>query len=509
MGLGDIILIMSTDKLIVKVWRVVLIVVGAAMIGWIVWQYYGLSGNFTVTYKFDDASSFISRLGPIGRALDREQNVTSGDYYQRVISDPVYFSVNLPSPYPVIDVTMEYQNPAQQIVQLGVRLLDEDDSATAYQFQPLENKFVDNSDWQSLTNADYVLLQREPTYQSVDEFIAQPPAAAKVGTFLTTIDWPFQDETYVASDRNINITVPVRGAHKLSTYLSDEPLDFTFTYEDINYAAGEDSFNITVTYRGTELLSQAVTDDGDSGISGSSAGPRMIHIALPNPAAGVYNINLQSNDDIIFTRIQSPQDRLVFNKTIHLAGTAEYTNVIPDIVTTPATLYSNSAVLTAAAKHFYGIQTVKFYNTTLSLNRVDVPFVWRNPVWDYAYDVTFPNNDVYVTSDTFLAVDPAQWFDPAFGFRPLQQNTDLAQLDYIISRRYSEPERLRSWTTTSARFDLTKVARADPTMVDFILSAPGLETATGGIKIRRLTVTATKEPLTLKNLWTRLQKKLF
>lgn len=500
---------MFTKIRIVRVWRLLLVLVASAIIGWILWQYFGVDGTFSLTYQFDNRPNYISRFTPIGRALDREQNTTNDEYYQRIIGDPVYFTVKLPSPYPKMSVTIEYQNAAQNIVQLGLRLSDEDTTIAGYSFQPLENKFVDDSSLFRSENAQYVLLQRAETYNSVNEFFKKPPAGENVGTFLFDKELPFVDSDYQITAARIDLTVPLRGRHELTTYIKGEPLDFVFTYEDINYAEGVDSFTIDIERLGEVIATQMIDDDGIDGITGTSNGARTVSVQLANLEEGVYDIVLNANDDIVFTEIHSTQDVLVFKRTLHLAGTEEYKKTIPTINTAPTTIFSDGGLITGQAKHIYGVQDVEFYNTILAINRVDIPFLWRNPVPRYFFDVTFPNNDVYLTTDTAFALTKEQWFDPDFGFRTLTQYTDLSQLEYIISKKYDEPTRVRSWTTATATFDLATVDRADPTTIDFMLSAPGLETATGGIKVRKISIVAEKEPLTWSNLWPRLTKKFF
>jgi len=166
-------------------------------------------------------------------------------------------------------------------------------------------------------------------------------------------------------------------------------------------------------------------------------------------------------------------------------------------------------VVVARAKHQAGVQTLQLYNTILNLDRVDIPFIWRNPIDGYFFSVTVPQNDVFLETDTAFALKQEQWFDPWFGFHPLQSLTDLSKLDYIISTRYTEPTRLRGTTTATAAFDLSKVDRADPTLVNLVLSAPGLDTTAQGIKVKRITITASKEPITWQNIWTRLRAKFF
>lgn len=499
---------MLQQQRLIIVWRGLLGLMILGFIGWVLYRYYGINGEFNYVYQFNDKGTVITEFLPHGRALDRERNIENGEFYQRLVSDPVYFSVKLPSAYPELHVDIDYQNPNQSIVELGVQLSD-DITTWAYDLQPLENKFVDDSTWERVENDQYILLQREPIYTSIEDFLANPPKQARVGTYRTNLNLALTDEMYLPKADGVDLDTTLRGRHELYTYTNGEPIDFTFTFEDINYLAGADDWSIDLYYLNQLVLQQPISDTDDPTWVGQSGGRQTQTIHLPDPTAGVYKIVLNASDDIVFTRIVSPLDRLVFAKTLHLAGSNEYANVLHQYSTESTHLYSDATVVTVRAKHPAGLQTIQFYDTTLELDRVDIPFVWRNPIFDYGFTADIPNNDVYLETDTAFALEQDQWFDPWFGFHALQNSTDLAKLDYIISARYTEPTRLRGTTTAAAIFDLTKVNRADPTTIDFVLSAPGLDTTAQGLKIKRVSITARKEPITFKNVWTRLRAKLF
>lgn len=487
-------------------WRFIMCSVACIIFGWIAYRYYGVNGEFSYSYYFNTPSALISEFEPAGRALSREQNTENGDFYQRVVMDPVYFSVDLPSAYPTADVTIEYQNPYQNIVQLGLEL-DDDDATWNYAFEPLENKFIDNSNWPTIENDKYVLLQREPTYESVDDFLDQPPTESEVGTFLTSLEFPFIDPTYQPSPAGTTITTPLRGRHELYTYIKDETLSIEFSYHDINYALGADPLKINVFHAGTNVFSQEWGDDGQEGITGASQGQNTAQVMMPGLAEGVYRIVLEANDDIMFTKIESDQHKMVFKGRLHLAGSPEYTKSIPDLYTDATTVVSDADFLTLTPKHRYGLGTVEFYNVPLELKRENTPFEWRNPIARYKHSFVVPMNDVEIITTGIMALSEEAWFDPLFGFLPLSQYTDETKLDYIITGKYSYPERIRGWTTATATFDLTKAYREDPTKLDFILSADGIDEVPHGLKVRAIHITARKEPITLGSFLPRLKKK--
>ncbi|MBI2415378.1 MAG: hypothetical protein HYV33_01810 [Candidatus Kerfeldbacteria bacterium] len=489
-------------------WRLALAASGLLVIAYIGWRYYGMNGEFRAAYYFDTTANVISQFTPRGRALDREQNAENGEYYQRLIGEPVYFSINLPSAYPQADVTLEYQNPHQPVVQLGLRLSD-DDTVWAFDFKPLENKFIDNSTWERLEDDQYIVLQRTPTYTSVTDFLTHPPVNAGVGTFLTTIEFPFVDLDYHAQPGSTVIDQPLRGAHTMMVYVQDEPLQVGWTYRDINFAAGPDPLTVAVRHLGEDIWLNTYQEDGDEGITGTASPVRSDELTLTDLPEGVYEVSFSGSDDIFFTEIVTSQHRVVFKNKLHLAGAAEYTTVLPDIVTTPATVYTRSNYVTMNAKHPGGLGEVQFYDGPLVVAKANSLYLWRNPIAGFETTVAVPHNDMELTNDSFFSFSKDTWFDPQFGFQPLNQYTRLEQLNYIITARYAQPERIRSWTTATASFDVTQAHRADATTLDFIISAPGLDTMPEGIKVRSITVVAHKEPITWHNAWERFTAKLW
>ncbi len=455
-----------------------LIVLGLGIIGTILYHYFGLFGTFTLTYDFKNASKFISSLAPLGRALNREQNVENGEYYQRAVAEPVYFDVQLPSAYPRVDVTLEYHNPYQPIVELGLQLND-DERNSQFVFQPIENKFVEQSNWNRLENKDYILLQREANYSSVEDFIANPPVDKHVGTWHAAVQHPFTYTNYQLGTDNIVIDQSLVGQHEFYTYIKDQPLEFTITT-----SAAEPQF-IRI-YRGAEQIFAEVTNQ----------------VQLNDLTEGVYRIVLEVDDATVISKIDTRLQKLVFKGRVHLTiPTPQTISMSPTIFYTPAN--SISATPQSAA----GVGEMQFYDRIMKLGMVGNTYQWMNPIANHFDHVLLPQSDVVIAADQPISFSESAWFDPGFGFTPVTTNTNLDQLDYILSQQYVAPTEAKDWYSATARFDLTTVKRADPTKLHFMISAPGLQRQPQGLTVRTIKVVAYKDPVTIQNIWTRLKNK--
>ncbi len=473
--------------------RLVCILVGVSSILWIVFQYFGGNGVLTLAYQFDGAGLAISELSPHGRALDLEQNQDNGETYQRVVGEPVYFTANLPGSYDRLTVELEYQNPEQTVVELGVK---QTSNALLFDYlmQPLENKLVDDSDWNRLETNQYVLLQRTPHYASVEDFLTHPPIDASIGSYFTVPSLPFSDPDYQPDEsRGSEINTTLRGKHEFYSYASaGEEMTFSVEASSLNYIPGDDIVTIALDYDGAEL--------GTSGFTNSGVGS----IEVVAPVSGVYRLVIDCTDDILITKINSSQERFVVGHALHLAGSPEYAQSGIPINTTATIVRSDANWVTLIPKHSYAVGDYSFYDRTISLGRIDTPVTWINPIAERDFEFTAPLNDLYVESDSYFVLPGADAFDPWFGMRPISQYTHVDTLDYVLSGVYTEPTRLRGWTTATAEFDLTSVTQDKPNQLQFMISAPGLSSASQGLKVRSIKITAYQQPLSLNLLWEKL-----
>lgn len=495
------------SKKIIWAWRLILLLGSTLIVAHILLMYYAPYKDLVLTYNFSAKPLLISEFTPSGRVLDREQNVTNGEYYQRLVAEPAYFTADIPKRYQQAEVTFEYQNPEQSIIQLGINLQYSADQFTPL-FQPLQNKYLEESTWPTIENEKYVLYQKIPNYKSVEDFLAHPPANAKTGTWLEGFDVKQIDEQYQAAHTGIVVDHPIRGTHHLFTYIKNQPLKFTFKYYDINNLPGEDPFWIQLKRNGEIIEETKNPDDGEIGIATKSTGEKTIEFRKNNLQEGVYELDLSVSDDIIITHIETDQDKLVFKDRVHLAGTKDYETFVPNINTEPSTLYTSANYITAIAKHPVGVEPLEMYNGTFDIATVNVPYTWDNPIFEQPHHFTAKHNDIDVYGDRPFSFSEDNWFDPFFGRYALNQYTNVDRLDYMITKKYTPPGKKRSWYTASTTFDLTKINRSEISQLQFIVSAPGLPAASQGIKVRNLTIRASKPSTTLWNILPKLKQKI-
>ncbi|MBT4277268.1 hypothetical protein HOD96_00765 [Candidatus Falkowbacteria bacterium] len=104
-----------------KIIRVILISLPILTLVFLVYKNFAFSGKLETSYGFDKNNPVISILKPAGRALKVEQD-NSGDYFQSIIIDPVYFDLHMSTTFKAVELTFVYNAPEEQKVKVGPQL---------------------------------------------------------------------------------------------------------------------------------------------------------------------------------------------------------------------------------------------------------------------------------------------------------------------------------------------------------------------------------------------------
>ena len=105
-------------KAILYIYRIILIVAVILLFGWLIYKNLIVTGQITMAKDFCQESPFISNLYPENRAGGVE--IENGSCFQRFFIEPIYFKVKVTRTFAKAKVKIIYQNPGQEIVQLGL-----------------------------------------------------------------------------------------------------------------------------------------------------------------------------------------------------------------------------------------------------------------------------------------------------------------------------------------------------------------------------------------------------
>jgi hypothetical protein len=226
----------------------------------LIYRNFVFEGHLVVEYDFENESPFISLLKPRGRVDQTIYTDENNDYYQKILIDPVYFDVKLPRQFDTAKVSIQYKNPYEPILELGIA--PGEDSPYFY-LQPMENKLIDHlmyaKNWYKIRENKTILLQNEPKYTSIKDFKNNIPQDKKTGIYNYDLPVKYSIENYTPTQEGLEINKSLRGSHQFYTYVGpDENLDFKFNFQDSNRGFGKDQITLQVFYDQRELYSHNI-----------------------------------------------------------------------------------------------------------------------------------------------------------------------------------------------------------------------------------------------------------
>ena len=288
--------------------QVVIIIIPIVLFGWLLWQDLVPTGRLSVSYDVGDLSPFVNRLLPGERALS-PMKLPGGEWAQQVIDEPTYFTVEPPRHFDSIELELVWSNEAVPIVEIG-GVASED--GTQILLEPLQNLLIEQSDWSRIEAEGTVLLQREATYDSIEQFVTNAPRD-QIATYHYDLERPYNLAYYWPTFWQRTINVSLRGSHQFKTYIKNETLNFDIAYQDMNREDGSDSVSVIVTdWTGTEVVRETIADDNNIYGNSNATGLHHVEIEAPDLAEGVYKVELRGGGEIFFRTVTTTQQKIVF-----------------------------------------------------------------------------------------------------------------------------------------------------------------------------------------------------
>ncbi|MBU0671186.1 hypothetical protein KKF29_03445, partial [Patescibacteria group bacterium] len=357
-----------------------------------------------MSYNFSDKPTFISALEPAGRVWGREVNLKTNETYQRINGDPVYFTALAPRSFDKAKVTLEYLNPEQSIVELGV----EKNAENNFEIKPLENKFINDSDWAYLNEDNNILLQKEKQFDSVGDFLAGIPQDKKIATYHYDLKPEVKIENYTPSNTIQTLDTKLIGTHEFNAYVEDEDLYVEFNFSDLNLKPDDDSIILKVSKGGNEVISEKIEDEDIQDFSKL--------IELSSLGTGLVKINIITSNDIQINNIKTKQQKFVAKTKVY---PAEQENVL---------LYSDSSDLNFRAWTTSGLQEITVGAYEIAVNKVLKLFTWRETENDkhrQLKELILPKGGLEIIGDGYFAFQENIFFDPYQNIERLQNYSDM------------------------------------------------------------------------------------
>jgi hypothetical protein len=456
------------------------------------------SGQTTYRYDIGKSSAIISPLFPANRLQPELLHTNSG--WQKVVKEPVYFEARLQRKFDQAEVTVEFANPSNTFVQVGLRTIGELD--WNYDYLPLDNPVLNNLNWPKLSNGSLSLWQRQKDFQTIEQFTSVLPTVNNLAIYAYNLQRKFLLPDYQPLAKRQTIVRSLRGQHVFYTYIKNELLDFIFKYNDINRADGFDPWKIVVfDSENKEIYKMLVADDGRGGRFDGASKLLTAKLYLPNLNEGVYRIELQAEDEIIFRSFDTAQRYLTFANRLYLVDSEEYSNGLTDLKIEPTFVYSTISRLGFYTAHSTSLQKISIgARQTINLDKTHTDYyLTAKEVPTIIYS---PKNDIKIFGRGLLALSKDTYFNPEiYNLRDFAATPDIK---YLLTS-YQVPQQTGEWRQNRVVFSL---ANANPAnrKLRFSISAPELQPEKDNIYIKSISLTLKGEKLSLSDFFKGLLK---
>ena len=418
------------------------------------------SGHISYTYNFEKDNSFISSLYPKERVEPIENGI------QKIIGDPVYFSLETPRTFDNADVNIKFKNnnpELNQIIESGVLV---DKTIWRYKLNPVDNFFLDNlyDKWNVLEKDDLVLFSRgkiaSSSYSSIDSFLSSPPPSNKIATYNYDLNIDYTPENYASSSDIYVLDKRLRGPYQILTYIDNEDISFDFTFSDLNKNKDSDEININLYYGNQLIDTEHLDDDGIVDDSGEIKESRNISLNLANMPKGVYKIELRVNDDIVTDRIETKQNKLSFLNKLWLA----------DDSLENFSVFTDSNIIYAQTTNPASIQKIEFASSGLDVEKTYKQYSVE--LQGTSTEIFFKKGDIVLAGNGFFSFELSSLMNPNIKKIDSSFNLNNSQIEYILAR-YKKPDLDGEYLNKTINFDLAGAYRED-SKYSFLISIPGL-----------------------------------
>lgn len=437
----------------IKQFRLSLRLILVAFLLWLFYLALVPSGRITYNYAFTKPSDFIGVLAP----ADRVEKPNSGT--QKIIGNPVYFSLRTARPFDRAKVTITYQNPhALSNIEAGVLV---DKALWRYDTKPLANHLIDQAiasgAWGLLEDGSTLLLQKSENYNSIQEFLAKLPAKNQVALYNYDLASNYRLTNYQATSTPLVWSQPLKGNYQFYTYLKQEALALDFSFTDLNENKDPDPVEVSLYDElGNLVATKSLADDA---LATGSSKTRSLNFQQAALAEGVYKVEVKANSDIITERISGNLSRLAFINRLWLAASSK-----------PINLYARGAALSFQTINPASRSLIYMNQEVIDLGQTYRQFSSTGDCGELC-QLKLPVGDVIIAGDAVFSLRADQLLEPRFT-KLASRSTIPAGVKYILAS-YTKPKANTGWQEATVDLDLSQAYR-EQGKYSLLLSIPSL-----------------------------------
>lgn len=395
------------------------------------------TGKVTYIQDFTGDKENISRIFPSSNSTALLKDLDNKTTFQTLNNITGYFDVKIPRGAEKLDLEISIKQPVDKIT-LSVPKSDYEIEQKQVYNQMLNN--LSSDDWKKIIDEEkgLSLWQKKDTYISIDDFLANPP---QQNALYSVSDYNLiKINDYTANNNQQEINLPLRGPHKIYTYLGPgEKLDWDFFYSELGTNAEIDPFALKLYHNNILLADEKISEH---------AGADRYHLEKTDLQEGVYLIELPESFDILFSRIQTRQHFFA------LADRADLYNA--DIASNLYLLGNNVKYKTI---HNTGYQDIIINGQTININEAGK---YYSNVLDknIISKMEIPKSDLTIETDGLIFIDDSQlsFIQQLLKMKEMSSVNvaDLEQIKYILTD-YNEPKISDGNIILKTSFDIANV----------------------------------------------------
>jgi len=407
---------------------------------------FGLKAIYNFSYP---KSSFIKNLLNLNYVSDLGKITNQSINYLELNDEMAKFTLEVPpSPRKIskAKVFLDFKTDKEARIGILNDLTGEIENVTFY--EPVLQKIL----WQSISDNELSLFQKNKKYERVDDFISDPNITNTDGQNIGIYDYELKP---VISDKalitgNFQTDSKLRGAHTMYVYVNNSSLKLEVSKVDLNQYYGSDEVNIFGFYDDVNVFYTKIDDDG---IKDKSTNPAKIQsVTLDKKLKnGIYKILIDAGIDSVISNIKINQGLVVFDDLFFVDNPAVYP-IVSDYKTN--TVYTDADRIDFALAHESQKQNIKIDNDTFLIDEKNKS-INLNRELSNIYSLTNPKkklsmirsdiNDIRISTESVFSFSQEAFFKPRLSSTvTISPTTDISSLEYIIGK-YKKAVEKEGW----------------------------------------------------------------
>jgi hypothetical protein len=412
-------------------------------------------GEISYQTDFSKYYYFISDFSPLERLQANAQKIK-----RIIVSEPVYFFVRPPRAFETVAVTAHFTNPAS-LIEIGIC---RDQTAWNFERQPFYFEKLEQlvKSQNTLIEKDLILWQKEKKYDSISDFIKNPPRAEDFALYNFNITPSLLLPDYTSLPEPKMYSLGIRGNYILLTYSNGDPIEMNFSLK--NTSDSKTSQTVTFNLYNTK---NEVIESEKFNFPLNDQQPNLIFekkIKTKNLIPGAYRLEFIAGNDFVTENVTTTQSRLAFLNRLWLT----------DASRTHFSMFSDSTNIQVQTLNPKSVQTIFVGGEKIDLTETYKQFshILKNQNREIK-EIKLEHDDIIIAGDgvfTFASSDIINPFPRQFTNKTILEKSDI---DYVLA--HYQPIGSQAPYTRTVVFNVSPSCH-DRRGLPFIIAAPDIET---------------------------------